>query len=543
MVRQRLKLAAVSPKLLEVYAEDGMTVEQLMAFTVTGDHARQEQVWDQLQTGHSREPYVIRRMLTDGVIRATDKRVRFVGIDAYEAAGGVVLRDLFEQDQGGWLQDSALLDKLVAEKLRAEVETIRAEGWKWIEAANEFPYGHAAGLRRLTGEIVPLDDEGQARVDALRAEHEKLEAQCDTGEFSSEIDQRLDAIEAELKAIERRPLAYEPEEVSRAGAFVSITADGMLRVERGYVRSEDEPKVEPEEVEACGESTASPPPSDRLADAGNSTGVNEAAMPAAEDEPRDDDGLKPLSDRLVTELTSFKTLALRDALGNDPDAAFLAVLHALCLKAFYHFGADSCLEIEARSAGFANQAPGLADSAPARAIEERHRRWADQLPREPEALWDALTAFDGDSRAMLFAHCAALTVNAVHEPYQRHPKALAHADRLGDAIGLDLVEAGWMPTAENYLGRVPKARILEAVREAKGDQAAELIDHLKKGDMAREAERLLEGSGWLPEPLRGLEVSRPSTDDPATDGPVAVDDMADLPAFLAADLPEAIAAE
>jgi ParB family chromosome partitioning protein len=215
----------------------------------------------------------------------------------------------------------------------------------------------------------------------------------------------------------------------------------------------------------------------------------------------------------------------------------------LCLKAFYHFGADSCLEIEARSAGFANQAPGLADSAPAKAIEERHRRWADQLPREPEELWDALTAFDGDSRAMLFAHCAALTVNAVHEPYQRHPKALVHADRLGEAVGLDLVEAGWTPTAESYLGRVPKARILEAVREAKGESAAELIDHLKKGDMAREAERLLEGSGWLPEPLRGLEASRPAADEPAPDGPVPADDMADLPAFLAADLPEAIAAE
>jgi ParB family chromosome partitioning protein len=90
---------------------------------------------------------------------------------------------------------------------------------------------------------------------------------------------------------------------------------------------------------------------------------------------------------------------------------------------------------------------------------------------------------------------------------------------------------------------VPKARILEAVREAKGEQAAELIDHLKKGDMAREAERLLEGSGWLPEPLRGLEVDMPATDDPTPGGPTAPDELADLPAFLAEGLPEAIAAE
>ncbi|HEY5081445.1 MAG TPA: DNA-binding protein, partial [Bauldia sp.] len=60
--------------------------------------------------------------------------------------------------------------------------------------------------------------------------------------------------------------------------------------------------------------------------------------------------------------------------------------------------------------------------------------------------------------------------------------------------------ANWTPTVENYLGRVTKTRILEAVREAKGEAAAQLIDHLKKPEMAKEAERLLSGTGWLPEP-------------------------------------------
>lgn len=65
-----------------------------------------------------------------------------------------------------------------------------------------------------------------------------------------------------------------------------------------------------------------------------------------------------------------------------------------------------------------------------------------------------------------------------------------------------MVEAGWRPTVDNYLGRVTKGRILDAVREAKGESSAQLIDHLKKSEMAKEAERLLEGAGWLPEPLR-----------------------------------------
>jgi ParB family chromosome partitioning protein len=65
-----------------------------------------------------------------------------------------------------------------------------------------------------------------------------------------------------------------------------------------------------------------------------------------------------------------------------------------------------------------------------------------------------------------------------------------------------MAAAGWTPTVDTYLGRVTKSRILQAVREAKGEHAAQLIDHLKKPEMAKEAERLLEGTGWLPEPLR-----------------------------------------
>ena len=107
VVRQRLRLAAVSPKLLDVYAEDGMTLDQLMSFTVNPDHARQEQVWEALQRSYTKEPHQIRRMLTEGAVRASDKRAQFVGVEAYEAAGGVILRDLFNADDGGWLQDPA----------------------------------------------------------------------------------------------------------------------------------------------------------------------------------------------------------------------------------------------------------------------------------------------------------------------------------------------------------------------------------------------------------------------------------------------------
>ncbi|HET6220711.1 MAG TPA: hypothetical protein VFE11_01040 [Dongiaceae bacterium] len=78
-MRQRLRLASVSPKLLEVYAEDGMSLEHLMAFTVNPDHTRQLEVWEALQRVPARQAYQIRRMLTEDTVRASDRRARFVG--------------------------------------------------------------------------------------------------------------------------------------------------------------------------------------------------------------------------------------------------------------------------------------------------------------------------------------------------------------------------------------------------------------------------------------------------------------------------------
>jgi ParB family chromosome partitioning protein len=86
VVKQRLRLASVSKALLDVCPEDGMSLERFMAFTVSADHARQEQVWAALKKWSSKEPYRIRHMLAERAARAPDGRAEFVGLDAYEAA-------------------------------------------------------------------------------------------------------------------------------------------------------------------------------------------------------------------------------------------------------------------------------------------------------------------------------------------------------------------------------------------------------------------------------------------------------------------------
>ena len=511
VVKQRLRLASVSPKLLEIYAEDGMTLDQLMGFTVNPDHERQEQVWEAIQRSYNKDASHIRRMLTEEAVRASDKRALYVAAE-YEAAAGPVMRDLFQADDGGWLQDVALLEKLVAEKLERDAAVVRAEGWKWVEVAPDLSYGHTYGLRVLCGTQPPLATEEEANEAALRAEAEKLETDYeDTPEYPEEVGQRLQEIEEALTAIDERPPVFEAADIAVAGAFVSIGRDGELRVERGYVRREDEPPV-PEVVETePGEGEEGLSAGDRADGADAPDGVEtDGRVPDSEDE-HEEDGFKPLSDRLLTELTAYRTLAIRDAVANDPGIAFLTMLYALVLELFYPYALDSCLEIKASTVVFGSRAPGLDDTKLAATVDERHRTWAQQFPENPRELWGVLTGFDSDSRDALFAHCVSLTVNGIHEAFNRQPRAIAHAGLLAEVLAVNVVEAGWAPTVDNYLGRVTKARILETVREAKGDDAVDRIAHLKKGDMASTAEQLLVGTGWLPEPLRTKGVETLST--------------------------------
>jgi ParB family chromosome partitioning protein len=425
-----------------------------------------------------------------------------------------------------------LLDRLATEKLAAEAEKIAAEGWKWIEVAVDFRYGHAQHLRRLDGVEIELTPDDQATFDTLTAEQARLEGEYEgADELPDEVDTRLGEIETALAAFENRPVCYEPAEIARAGVFVSIDADGCLAAERGYVRSEDEPvqaaSADPAEGEIGGSDGTAP-----------AAPVQRTVITIGGDQPEEDgedDVIKPLPERLLGELTAHRTLALRDAVANNPQVALTALLHKLCLDTFQHSAPGACLEASVRHVFFPVQAADLKGSPSAKSVAERHEAWKTELPKDDGALWDWLAALDDDRRAALLAHCVSFGVNALYEKGHRSggpgvsahgvQQRLAQADRLACAVRLHMVEAGWRPTVDNYLGRVTKPRILEAVREAKGEHAAQLIDHLKKAEMAKEAERLLDGTGWLPEPLR-LADGADLSDTPA-------ESAEELPAFLA----------
>ena len=341
----------------------------------------------------------------------------------------------------------------------------------------------------------------------------------------SELDERIAALAGGT-------WTYQPEDMAIAGVFVAIDRSGAFEIEPGWVRAEDEPVVEPG-PEAPGHEGERQDQDDH--DNAGTSGPGEESVEPVLGAEEEEDGAAPLPDRLVTELTAERTLALQDAVAGNPGVAFAAVLHNLVLATFYFGRTESCLSISLTRVTFGFQPSGMKHSPAAQAIDARHAKWNDRLPESDRDLWDALCQLDASEQGELFAHCAGYAVNALFEAAPRYDngrvsahgveRRLAHSHVLARAVGLDMVASGWKPTAENFFGKVTKAGILEAVTEAKGGEAAGRIDHLKKPDMAREAERLMEDAAWLPEPLRTPPL-------PAQAELLAAPDAVGTPAFL-----------
>jgi ParB family chromosome partitioning protein len=541
VVKQRMRLGAVSPTLMQVYRDGGLTLDQLMAFAITDDHARQDQVYENLS--YNRDPFIIRRDLTKMNVAATDRCAVFVGAQTYAEAGGTIIRDLFTEDRGGFFEDPALLDRLAVEKLERIAAKVReAEGWKWTAAHLDFPHAH--GMRRVYPYSVELSEEDAAAYDAAQDELERLNAEWEDADIDlpPEVDARLAELEAEIERIDAKRHAYDPDEIARGGAFIVVGHSGDVRIERGFIRAEDEapePEAETAEdgetiidgvhVNADGE----------ILDDESEDGEGDD-LPEAEPEEETGDAGKPLPDSLIRDLTAHRTLCLRLALGEQPDMALIAVVHALAAQTYYRGGSTvHCLEISPTSNYLAAHADGIEDTAAAKMLNDRHAGWAADMPRDVADLWGFVAGLDYASLMALLAHCASLTVNAVKLPWETS-KRCAHetANKLATAVTLDMT-AHWTPTVRSYFGRITKTHILAAVREALGDEAAERIADKKKVEMAEAAEQLLAGTGWLPPVLR---TARPAWFDQQAET-VALNTAEPAPSQEAHDDHFAIAAE
>ena len=466
-IEKRLRLARVSPVIIAAYREGEINLDAVMAFAVTDDHAAQERVWSEGSEWIRRDADAIRDALTEDEVSASDRRVRFVTLEAYQSAGGAVRRDLFsEGEEGVFILDVNLLDTLAREKLQQVADEARAEGWKWVEIQPVFDYPTAGEFRRRYAEAVPLSEDEQAELTALEAERDAFYDIED--ELTDEQQDRFDAVGDRIDELTYDREEIWPEEtLAIAGAIISIDHHGEISVQRGFVRPEDMPAKKK-------------PVSDDDAPANGKA----AALPAA----------------LFQTLSVQRTAALSATMISNPDIALVAVVHAFALKVFYQYRGDSCLDLIV-SPQMLRDAEG---SKAAAVIEEARSRWSALLPSDPGDLWRWCMTQLPETLLGVLGFCAALTVDATQRKGEK-PNAgrLAHADALARALEFDLSQ--WFtPTAENFFSRVTKQQTLKALQEAKGVPAAPAWSNLKKGDLAVLAEQQIAGTGWLPEPMRPL---------------------------------------
>jgi ParB family transcriptional regulator, chromosome partitioning protein len=474
IVQRRLKLANVAPEFIESYRKGTVALDVLMALALTDDHEKQREVWASLRK-HERHAAVVRQRLTHQEIAIDEPMVRFVGLKAYCKAGGQIRRDLFaDEESEGYVMDAELLRKLAADKLQQEATKIQAEGYAWVEITPNLDYATMAEYRhvqRVSRNPTGAEAASLAQLEAERATLETATEDAeddDDGQFA-DIQARIEAIDTDIDTLQEHLAVPKPDEQAVAGVLISIGHDGKLRVERDLIKPEDRARFD-RAVKVAHKATKSEGPP-----------IHSAA--------------------LTRRLSAHRTLGVQVALCEQPAIALAALTHRLALQVFYGHarGSGSAVQVGPEVVDLNGYGEDVKNS-PARAALLAHLEQCRQrLPVDADGLLPWLLAHSEAEGLNLLACCVAVTVDGVQggDTYSM--------DALARATALDM-RKWWSATAETYFGSVPKARILEVVREAVSPEVASAMTDLKKGELVASAEQRLVGRGWLPPSFKVMGV-------------------------------------
>ncbi len=500
-VRQRLKLCAASPKLFQLYRDDRMTLEQLSALCASDDHEAQERVW-RATDGHpsDRRPERLKALLTPSEAPITSPLMRFVGLDAYTAAGGAIREDLFAADgeNAAFAINGDLLERLALEKLSASAAPVKAEGWGWVELragqfSNAYQYGRAPKSRG------PLTPKQEQKVTALQKTLADTAAELDKLydlDESDETEKAIDKIEAtrtrasaELHALEEQTGIWSAEVKVLAGAVISIEPTGRTQVSRGLVKEEHR--------KALARLTNPKHGTQRGAARPNTQAQGAAEAP---------DTGPAESESLTRRLTAHRTVAMQALLANSPKTALAVLAHNLVQRMLTDsFRTLSALDLSAKGCqGSVDQATaGTYKTTRAwAALQATTQAWASKLP-EGDKLLPWLLSQSLADLCDLVAVCTALTLNGV----RGHIRS-TDADAIADALSLDMAD-WWEPTAGEYLTHVPKAQIAAILIEAGQTVEAQALAKLTKGEAVARAQAALTGKRWVPTCIRSTKPAKP----------------------------------
>ncbi|OGI54265.1 MAG: chromosome partitioning protein ParB, partial [Candidatus Muproteobacteria bacterium RIFCSPHIGHO2_02_FULL_60_13] len=498
VVQRRLKLANVSPRLMADYRADAVNLDQLMALAITDDHAAQEAAFYDAPNWQ-RNPTALRERLTEREIDAhRHPLVRFVGLEAYEAAGGGIRRDLFaDADQGIYLTDAALIDRLAQDKLAGIADEVRREGWAWVEAVPAATYADLQAFQRAPKERRKPNAREAKRIAKLQAKVQEIGEALDAA-LDAEDEEKVEALEEEgrrvgekLEALEAELLAYGSTVRAAAGAIVTLDRQGEPVIHRGLLRD-----AEVKALRTLARVQGGIDPED------------------TEDEDSPEPKKAGISEKLARRLSAHRTAALQIELARNPQASLAALVHGMVQRVLQDgYAVELPIGISVRPQDrLEGYAPDWPQSPAAVALRELQQAWGEQLPEDDAELFAVLLTLPQDELVRLLAVCVASTVDVVSSREHDAPGAV-----LAQTVGLDM-RAWWTPTAEGYFSHVSKAVILEAVQQFAPSHVARLAK-LKKADIASEAERLAVGTGWMPAMFKAgentvVEQGEAQTDEP-----------------------------
>ena len=495
VVAQRLRLGNAAPALLDAYRAGALDLDTLQAFAVTADTARQLAVYEELRTGRVRpSPWQVRRRLAEGRVPGASALARFVGVEAYEAAGGALDRDLFADDEGEglWFDDPKLLSDLAMQRLRVAADEL-ATHWKWAEPVLDADWSTTARFGRVhPAPAMPTDAE-RGELDRLEARLDEL-AQQDTdcaGEAQEErrLAERIDAVEA---AVEARAL-YSPEVRALAGCIVTVGEDGAMAVIRGLVRPEDVPAKPAAPVNgATPHGTGDAPAGEGRTDAAGPD--PRISAPARTPPPADPEAearkAAGVGIGLADDLRAIRTAHVKAQLACRFEAAFDLLLFHLARSVFGTGYDDGALDIAARPTPDAPAArandPAFAKASVGIAHLEVDRigqplEWLDQPAGEAFAELRAMSTL---GKEYLFASCVARTLKGqlAFEPGAR-PEVEATVARLD----IDFARL-YRPDAAFLFGRLRKDRLLAIARATLGEAWAAAHRNDRKAALAEAME-------------------------------------------------------
>ena len=493
-VEKRLRLGNAAPVLLEAYRAGEIELDTLMAFAVTTDRARQSVVWETVsQQGYRPGAWQIKRLLTEDRVSATSAIARFVGIEAYEAAGGRIDRDLFaeEDERGIWFDDPNLLNKLAMDNLQAAARELETR-WKWAEARLDVDWSATAAFGRVRPQPAEPTDEEKAEIERLRTRNDELANMDDDG-WTEELVEEADANETRLDEIEAMIEAravYRREDIAIAGCIATIGNDGELKLIQGLVWPEDMPAREADDANMAGQDDTGGGESASSSIEAPTLAAPVASPGDAEAEARKEAGV---GIGLADDLRAIRTAIVKSQLACDFEAAFDLLLFQLSRSVFttgYH---DDALDIRAAATPDRPAMRVNDDAFGDINVGEKHLeidRAAQKLDwtglPDAEAFAELRALPERDKRT-LFASCVARTLKGqlAFEPKAR-PEVEATVARLDtDFVAAVRGNRDQVWTADLLWSRLRKDRILAIARGTLGETWAQAEAKQKKAEIAR----------------------------------------------------------